>query len=74
MGEFQTLEGKTIVEVSSGRGGGLDYLSRYLNPKKCIGIDLSDAQVKFCNKNYSHNNKLVFYQVVFNAKHIYLSY
>jgi len=34
MSIWNNLEGKTLMEVSSGRGGGVDYLSRYLNPKK----------------------------------------
>eukprot|EP00331_Platyophrya_macrostoma_P003003 CAMPEP_0176408496 /NCGR_PEP_ID=MMETSP0127-20121128/1984_1 /TAXON_ID=938130 /ORGANISM="Platyophrya macrostoma, Strain WH" /LENGTH=339 /DNA_ID=CAMNT_0017787789 /DNA_START=61 /DNA_END=1080 /DNA_ORIENTATION=- len=61
LGSLTSLEGKTLVEISSGRGGALSYYSRYLNPKKCIGIDLSEAQVDFCNKTYAHDPKLVFY-------------
>jgi len=60
MGTWSDLEGKTLVEVSSGRGGGLDYISRYLNPKKCIGVDLSQVQVDYCNKIYGKNKKLSF--------------
>jgi len=30
--------------------------------KKCIGIDLSDAQAEFCRKTYAHDPKLAFYQ------------
>jgi len=60
MGTWTNLEGKTLVEVSSGRGGGLDYISRYLNPKKCIGVDLSQVQVDYCNDIYGKNKKLLF--------------
>jgi len=60
MGIWNNLEGKTLMEVSSGRGGGLDYLSRYLNPKKCIGVDISEVQVDYCKKIYQHNQKLDF--------------
>jgi len=60
MGTWTNLEGKTLVEVSSGRGGGLDYISRYLNPKKCIGVDLSHVQVDYCNDIYGKNKKLSF--------------
>ena len=64
MGAFKNLEGKTLVEVSSGRGGGLDYITRYLNPKKCIGVDISEVQVKYCNKIYGGNPKLAFILVI----------
>jgi SAM-dependent methyltransferase len=60
MGIFNNLEGKTLMEVSSGRGGGLDYLTRYLNPKKCIGVDISEVQVGYCKKIYQDNSKLDF--------------
>jgi len=60
MGIFQNLEGKTLLEVSSGRGGGLDYISRYLSPKKCIGVDISDVQIEYCRKLYDKNSRLAF--------------
>jgi len=60
MGTWNNLESKTLVEVSSGRGGGLDYISRYLNPKKCIGVDLSPVQIDYCKKVYKDNSKLMF--------------
>jgi ubiquinone/menaquinone biosynthesis C-methylase UbiE len=60
MGMLKNLEGKTLLEVSSGRGGGLDFVSRYLSPKKCIGVDISDVQVKYCRNLYANNSKLVF--------------
>jgi len=60
MGTWNDLDNKTLVEVSSGRGGGLDYISRYLNPKKCIGVDLSEVQIDYCKKIYGKNEKLMF--------------
>jgi len=60
MGTWNNLDSKTLVEVSSGRGGGLDYISRYLNPKKCIGVDLSEVQIDYCQKVYGKNSKLMF--------------
>jgi SAM-dependent methyltransferase len=62
LGTLKTLEGKTLLEVSSGRGGALSYYTRYLNPKKCIGTDLSEAQVDFCKKAYAKNPKLSFHR------------
>ena len=40
-GKFENLHNKTVVEVGSGRGGGLEYLTRQMKPKKSIGIDFS---------------------------------
>jgi len=40
---------KTMLEVGSGRGGGASYLTRYLNPKSYVGIDISEAAVSLCN-------------------------
>lgn len=60
MGIYKDLEGKTLMEVSSGRGGGLDYISRYLNPKKAIGVDISQVQVDYCRKIYQNNKNLFF--------------
>jgi len=60
MGTWKNLEGKTLVEVSSGRGGGLDYISRYLNADKCIGVDISQVQIDYCRKIYGSNKKLMF--------------
>lgn len=47
------IEGKTVLEVGSGRGGGSNYIKRYLKPKTIIGVDLSSKAVKLCNKNYA---------------------
>lgn len=54
------LEGLTILEVSSGRGGGIDYISRTFPVKKIIGLDLSSNNIEWCKKTYSANSKLEF--------------
>ena len=46
------IEGKELLEVGCGRGGGASYISRYFHPKSYIGLDLSKKAVKFCNDNY----------------------
>jgi len=63
MGTYKDLQGKTLVEVSSGRGGGLDYISRCLNADKCIGVDISQVQIDYCRKIYGTNKKLFFVNV-----------
>lgn len=56
LGAKKTLEGLHILEVGSGRGGGLEYVARYLKPKSAVGIDLSKAQVNFSKKHCSNVN------------------
>ncbi len=50
------IEGKNLLEVGCGRGGGLSYINRYLKPKSATGIDLSAKAIKFCQKNYAREN------------------
>lgn len=42
------LAGKTVLEVGSGRGGNCHYLSRYTLAKRIYGVDLCEANVRFC--------------------------
>lgn len=42
-GDLKSMEGKTLVDVGCGRGGGLNYLAQVLKPLYAIGIDLSCA-------------------------------
>jgi ubiquinone/menaquinone biosynthesis C-methylase UbiE len=42
------ITGRTALEVGSGRGGNCYYLSRYKQAKTVYGIDLCEANVRFC--------------------------
>jgi ubiquinone/menaquinone biosynthesis C-methylase UbiE len=42
------LAGKTVLEVGSGRGGNCYYLSRYTRAQAIYGVDLCEANVRFC--------------------------
>ncbi len=46
------LAGLEVLEIGSGRGGGADYVARYLKPKTTIGVDFAKDAVEFCNRNY----------------------
>jgi ubiquinone/menaquinone biosynthesis C-methylase UbiE len=48
------LEGKDVLEVGCGRGGGANYISRYMKPKTYIGLDLNQKVVKACNKKFNN--------------------
>ena len=51
--EIASMEGKTLLEVGSGRGGGLSFLTRKLKPERSIGVDFSHNQVDFCNRRHA---------------------
>jgi ubiquinone/menaquinone biosynthesis C-methylase UbiE len=55
------LKNKDIVEIGSGRGGGLYYLTKKFEPATAKGIDLDHLAVTFCNRRYSLNG-LSFFQ------------
>ena len=50
------IENKKVLEIGSGRGGGASYISRYMNPAKFIGLDISPTAVKDCNEKYNIDN------------------
>ena len=50
------LEGKKVLEVGCGRGGGASYISRYYKPEIYIGMDISESSIKFCNEHYNVDN------------------
>jgi ubiquinone/menaquinone biosynthesis C-methylase UbiE len=51
--ESVDLKGLSVLEVGSGRGGGADYIKRYLKPKIMVGVDFSENAVAFCNHTYA---------------------
>ncbi len=46
------LRDKEILEIGSGRGGGLSYLAKTFSPARALGVDLARAATRFCNKHY----------------------
>lgn len=56
------VEGKELLEVSSGRGGGASYIGRYLNPRRYVGLDISDENVEACDRVYGHLPNVEFIQ------------
>lgn len=56
LGNLKTLEGLHVLEVGSGRGGGLQYVARHLKPMSAVGLDLSKGQVAFSKLNCSNSN------------------
>lgn len=50
--ENVVLSNKDVLEVGSGRGGGLSYIQRYFKPVRTIGIDYSEKAVELCLRKY----------------------
>ncbi len=46
------LKGKEVLEVGCGRGGGVEYISRYYQPWRVVGLDLSPSGIAFCHQHY----------------------
>ena len=46
------LEGKDVLEVSCGHGGGASYLTRTLKPASYTGLDLNPDGIDFCRKRH----------------------
>lgn len=61
------LEGKDILEVGSGRGGGLNYICNTFNPISATGVDLSEKAIQFCKSSYA-NQRIRFF--VSDAEHL----
>lgn len=46
------LNGKDVLEVSCGHGGGASYLARTLRPARYTGLDLNGAGIAFCRQRH----------------------
>lgn len=68
--QLADLDNKDLVEVGSGRGGGLAYIAKTRNPSSAIGIDLEKSAVAFSNKHHVLPN---LHFIAGNAQHLPLS-
>lgn len=41
-----------VLEVGSGRGGGAEFIKRYLKPKNMVGVDFAKDAVEISNRNF----------------------
>jgi SAM-dependent methyltransferase len=46
------LEGRDVLEVGCGRGGGAAFVKRYLRPRTMTGVDFSPKAVQGCRQRY----------------------
>jgi ubiquinone/menaquinone biosynthesis C-methylase UbiE len=47
------IAGRDVLEVGCGRGGGSDFIARYLKPRSVTGLDLAHKAVSFCTSHYT---------------------
>lgn len=47
------LQGREVLEVGCGRGGGSSFVKRYHRPKQLTGVDFSAKAVRFCQENHA---------------------
>ncbi len=50
------LHGKDVLEVGCGRGGGCDFMCRYMSPGSLTGVDLSPNNIEQCKQHYTAGN------------------
>lgn len=55
------LEGRDVLEVSCGHGGGAAWITRTMRPKSYTGLDLNPSGIRFCSRQH-HMPKLSFRQ------------
>lgn len=46
------LNGKQVLEVGCGHGGGASYLVRTVRPDSYVGLDLNPAGIAYCRKKH----------------------
>nr|WP_244646112.1 class I SAM-dependent methyltransferase [Bradyrhizobium campsiandrae] len=54
------IEGKDVLEVGCGRGGGASYIARYLGPKSYTGLDICKPAIRFNKARYADQGNLAF--------------
>ncbi|OFZ16431.1 MAG: hypothetical protein A2X86_22200 [Bdellovibrionales bacterium GWA2_49_15] len=47
-----SLQGKRVLEVGCGRGGGAAFLQKYHAPKELVGLDVGPSAISFCQKRH----------------------
>tara|TARA_S200000501_G_C20767724_1_gene719076 strand:+ start:173 stop:1009 length:837 start_codon:yes stop_codon:yes gene_type:complete len=54
------IEGREVLEVGSGRGGGASWIAKTLKPKSLIAVDYSSEAVRLCQTWYNNQKNLTF--------------
>ncbi|MBK70460.1 MAG: methyltransferase type 11 [Euryarchaeota archaeon] len=54
------LEGRDVLEVGSGRGGGASWIAKTHSPARLVGVDFSPEAVRHCKRWYANQTNLEF--------------
>jgi ubiquinone/menaquinone biosynthesis C-methylase UbiE len=54
------LEGKDVLEVGCGRGGGASHITRMFHPRKLVGVDVNASAIRFAQRYYRDQKALKF--------------
>ena len=54
------LEGREVLEVGSGRGGGASWIAKTHSPARLVGVDFSPEAVGHCKRWYANQANLEF--------------
>lgn len=47
-----SLEGKDVLKISCGRGGGAAFVNRYFHPRSLVGIDRTQQAITYCRHKH----------------------
>jgi ubiquinone/menaquinone biosynthesis C-methylase UbiE len=54
------LQGKDVLEIGCGRGGGASYVARYMRPRHFVGLDINKTAINFDRRFYKTQKNLQF--------------
>ena len=54
------VEGRDVLEVGCGRGGGAAYIARALRPREMVGVDRTAASIRFARRHFAAQKNLRF--------------
>jgi len=46
------IDGKAVIEIGCGKGGGCNLFYTHFKPKKIVGVDISKENIVICQKRY----------------------
>jgi ubiquinone/menaquinone biosynthesis C-methylase UbiE len=57
---LDSISDKRVLDIGSGRGGGLAFLAKYYQPEIAVGIDFSAHQIQFSKTRHEDIDNLYY--------------
>jgi cyclopropane fatty-acyl-phospholipid synthase-like methyltransferase len=57
---LDSISDKRVLDIGSGRGGGLAFLAKYYQPELAVGIDFSAHQIQFSKTRHEDIDNLYY--------------